>query len=96
MGRGGRLGRRQKESKGEELGHGVERGNGPSWARVQEQAEGGHGLVGLGEAWHGAPGKIGDGLAFYFLSFFVFLFFYFIIFSFEFNFKHKFADYVNQ
>jgi hypothetical protein len=60
----------------------------------------GRGALGRGGAQEGARWaveRIGKG---WFLLFFLFLLllfsiFYFMLFSFEFNFKHKFADYVN-
>jgi hypothetical protein len=59
---------------------------GERWAAVERRR-------GLG----GLRGGLGRAGFFYFFLFLLLLFsiFYFMLFSFEFNFKHKFADYVN-
>ena len=77
------------------LGRGGER-TGWAGAKVDWRGRKGDGWA-AGAAGRAVQGKRRGLVLFYFSLFFLLLFsiFYFMLFCFEFNFKHKFADYVN-
>jgi hypothetical protein len=72
-------GRDRRKARGEELGRGVERGNGPRWAEVRGQAENRPARGAAGKWGEGGLGRVG-GFGLLFPSFLLSSFFYFFFF----------------